>query len=113
MVREKSEDVSDREDQSIDQMRQQLIDAELSKANLVKEMEVQKERARTLLVKKDVSESRLKLIINKLELFLRKQFQISPDEIQQIGSLTKQELDMYVQKQREMNQSEICACQGS
>ena len=52
-------------------MREKLIESESIRFDLIEKMEQDKAKARNMLIKKDINEQRLKMIIVKLESYLK------------------------------------------
>ena len=83
---------------------------EQSKADLQDDLEAAKIRARTLLMRKELEERRLKQIIGRLESFLKNggdfQLPLSQDKINQIGQLTDDEIMENLDLERELEEAE-------
>ena len=84
-------------------MRLRLEDSELVKAELENEIDRQKIKARGLLMQKELSQKRIKIIIQKLETHMKSSLGISQDEINQIGQLTEDELQNLYELEQELD----------
>ena len=86
---------SENSNMAMDQMEslQQKIDyLELQNQELETEIDTSKVKAKELLMKKDLQEKRIKIIIQKLESHMKNEKGMSQDEVNQVGQLTDDEL---------------------
>ena len=88
-------------DQQIEQQ-QRLEFLEMQNNDLETEMETAKTKARGLLMQKELQERRLKIIIQKLEAYMKNNLEMAQDQVNQIGSLTQDELQMLYEMERDI-----------
>lgn len=72
------------------------------RCELENEIDRQKVKARGLLMQKELSEKRIKIIISKLESHMKNSLGMSQEEINQIGSLTEDEHEGLYELEREL-----------
>ena len=79
---------------------------ELVRQDLVDEIERNKLKARGLLMRKELSERRIKLVVYKLESYLKsdKGGRLNQEQINQIGQLTEGELVEQYELEKELEE---------
>ena len=85
-----------------DQLVLKLEDSELLRAELENEIDRQKIKARGLLMQKELSERRIKLIIQKFEGHMKNNLNMTQDQINQIGQLNEDELQQLYELERDL-----------
>lgn len=72
-------------------MQERIDDLDLIKTELENEIDQQKVKARGLLMRKELQERRIKIIIQKLEAHLKNSLGVSQEQINAIGLLNEDE----------------------
>ena len=85
------------------EMLQQKIDClEIQNSELENEIDTSKVKAKELLMKKDLQERRIKIIIQKLESHMKNSNGMTQEEINQVGQLTEDELQLLYEMESEI-----------
>ena len=90
----------------IDLLNQRIDDLEMYKIELENEIDTSKIKARGLLMKKELNERRIKIIIQKLESHLKGTVGLGQDEINKIAQLNDDEVEQLYDEERKI-ESEI------
>lgn len=86
---------------------QQKIDyLEMQNAELENEIDTSKVKAKELLMKKDLQEKRIKIIIQKLESHMKNEKGMTKEEVNQVGQLTEDELQLLYEMESDI-QNEV------
>eukprot|EP00347_Sterkiella_histriomuscorum_P008471 403344969 len=92
-------------DESLDEvviLKSRCAEFEQIKNELLEQIEQNKLKARNLLIKKDVQISKIKLVISKLESYLRTQANLTQEEIFKIGQLKDDEIHRLQELEKDL-----------
>lgn len=87
-------------------LRAKSAELEVFKNELIEQIENSKVKARNLLIKKDIQIEKIKLIVHKLQNYLKTQMNLSQSDIQQIGIPNEEELLKLEEKEAELESQE-------
>ena len=84
-------------------MRARLCEMEQMNSQLMEQIEQNKNKARAMLMKKDVQIQRLKIVITKMETHLKTQSSLSNEEIIRIAQLKEDEVAKLNEMEKEVD----------
>ena len=84
-------------------MRARLCEMEQMNSQLMEQIEQNKNKARAMLMKKDVQIQRLKIVITKMESHLKTQSSLSNEEIIRIAQLKEDEVAKLNEMEKEVD----------
>ena len=99
-----NEDGFETESQIPEMLQLKIEDLELIKQDLIDEIEHNKLKARGLLMRKELSERRIKLVVYKLESYLKSDTggSLSQEQVNEIGKLNEHELNEQYELEKEL-----------
>ena len=101
-----NEDGFETESQIPEMLQLKIEDLELIKQDLIDEIEHNKLKARGLLMRKELSERRIKLVVYKLESYLKSDTggSLSQEQVNEIGKLNEHELNEQYELEKELEE---------